>query len=84
MIPSSVLEVSTDGERMMCNVFPRSETACLGSFEFIADYFGGLILSTRTSDSGTTFMGSTRSRTPSLWWAMIEDSTEEFHMATSR
>jgi hypothetical protein len=63
---------------------PLGETVRLGNFEFIADYFNSLSLSPRRYDSSTVFMGSTRSGTPSPWWAMIEDSVKEFLMASSR
>jgi hypothetical protein len=56
----------------------------LGNFEFIADYFNGLSLSPRRGDEGVAFMGSTRSRASTPRWAMIEDYTEEFLMASSR
>jgi hypothetical protein len=83
MDSSSVLNFSANGERLMCGGFSLGETVCLRSFEFIADYFDGLSLSPKRGDSGTAFMGSTRSGPPSLWWAMIEDSNEEFHTASS-
>jgi hypothetical protein len=84
MVPSSVLAFSTDDERLTCGGFTLGKTVDLGGFEFIVDYFGGLSLSPRTGDSGTTFMGSTRSGPLSPWWTMIENSTEEFHTASSR
>jgi hypothetical protein len=65
-------------ERLRCGGFSLGETIHLGSFEFIANYFGGLSLSPRRSDSGVAFMGSTHSGTPPSWWAMIEDSAEDF------
>jgi hypothetical protein len=83
MVPSSALAFSADGERLTYGGFSLGETIRLGRFEFIAIYFDGLSLSPRMSDSGTTFMGSTHSVPPSPRWAMIEDSTEEFHMASS-
>jgi hypothetical protein len=83
MVPSSALPISTDGERLTCSDFSLNETFCLGSFEFIANYFSSLSVSPRRSDSGTAFISTTSSGTPSPWWAMIEDSTEEFHMASS-
>jgi hypothetical protein len=60
MVPSSVLS-SADGEHLTCGGFSLGETIHLGISEFIAHYFGGLSLSPRRSDSGTTFMGSTHS-----------------------
>jgi hypothetical protein len=83
MVPSSTLAVSTDSECLMWGAFSLSETVHLGWFEFIADYFNGLSLSPRRSYLGSTFMGSTHSGTLPLRWAMIEDSTEEFHTASS-
>jgi hypothetical protein len=83
MVPSSAFAFSTNGERLTCGGFSLSEIIHLGSFEFITDYFGSQSLSPRRSHSGTTFMGSTGSVSPSPWWAMVEDSTKEFHMASS-
>jgi hypothetical protein len=83
MVPSSSLTFSTDGEHLMYNGFSHDETINLRSFEFITDYFSGLSLSPRWSDLGTTFMGLTHSGPPSPRQAMIEDSTEEFHTASS-
>jgi hypothetical protein len=45
MVPSSVITVAADSERLTCGGFPISETICLGNFEFITDYIGGLSLS---------------------------------------
>jgi hypothetical protein len=59
--------VAIDSEHMMCGGFSLDETICLGCFEFITDYFGGLSLSPRRGNSGTTFMGSTLSGTLSPW-----------------
>jgi hypothetical protein len=78
MVPSSAFIIAADGERPSCDVFSLGESICLGSFEFIADYFGGLSLSPMRGDSGAAFMGSTCSGTLSLRWTMTEDSTEEF------
>jgi hypothetical protein len=63
MVPSFALAISTVGECLTCGGFSLGETICLGSFKFIADYFGGLSLSPRRSNSGVAFMDSTRSRT---------------------
>jgi hypothetical protein len=49
----------------MCGGFSLGETVRLGSFEFIADYFGGLSLSPRRSNSSVAFMGSTHNGSPS-------------------
>jgi hypothetical protein len=83
MDPSSPLTISTNGECFTCSGFSLGETGCLGSLEFIIDCFGSLSLSPRRSDSDTPFMGSTHSGSPSPLRAMIEDSTDEFHMASS-
>jgi hypothetical protein len=47
MVPSSAITVSADGEHLTCGGFSLGETVHLGSFDFIADYFGGLNLSPR-------------------------------------
>jgi hypothetical protein len=65
MVPSFAITITVDGERLTCDDFSLSETVCLGSYEFIADYFDDLSLSPRRGDSGTTFIGSTHSGTPS-------------------
>jgi hypothetical protein len=78
MVPSSVITVTTGGECLMCDGFSLGETVRLGSFEFIADYFGSLSLSPKRGDSGATFMRSTHRGTPSPGCAMIEDSIKEF------
>jgi hypothetical protein len=83
MVPSSAITVAAESKRLMCGGFSLSETIRLGSFKFIADYYGGLSLSSMRGNSGTAFMGSTHSGTPSPWRAMIEDSDEEFLMTSS-
>jgi hypothetical protein len=35
MVPSPVIAVTADGERLMCGGFSLDETVCLGNFEFI-------------------------------------------------
>jgi hypothetical protein len=45
MVPSSVLTIATDGERLSCHVFSLGETICFGSLEFITDRFDSLSLS---------------------------------------
>jgi hypothetical protein len=82
MVPSSSIVVAADGKHLVCGGLSLGETVRLGNFEFITDYFGGLSLSPGKGDEGTTFMGSTRSGASTLWWAMIEDSAEEFLMAS--
>jgi hypothetical protein len=39
MVPSSAIIIVTDGECLTCSGFSLCKTVCLGSFEFIADYF---------------------------------------------
>jgi hypothetical protein len=84
MVPSSAITIATDGERLTCGGFSLDEAVRLGNFEFITDYIGSLSLFPRRGDSGATFMGSTRSRTPSPRRAMIEDSADEFLTTSSR
>jgi hypothetical protein len=67
----------------MCGGFSLIETVRFGNLEFIADYFGGPSLSPKGGNSDAIFMGITSSGSPSLW-AMIEDSTDEFYIASSR
>jgi hypothetical protein len=78
MVPFCAITVAAYSERLACGGFSLSETVHLGSFEFIADYFGGLSHSPKRGDSCATFMGLTCSGTPFSRRAMIEDSTEEF------
>jgi hypothetical protein len=37
MVPSSMITITTDGERLMCGGFTLGKTVYLGSIEFIAD-----------------------------------------------
>jgi hypothetical protein len=83
MVSSSMITIAADGEHMTCGGFSLSKIVRLVSFEFIANYFGGLSLSPRRGDSGATLMGSTHNGTPSPRRVMIEDSAEEF-LTTSR
>jgi hypothetical protein len=83
MVPSSAIAIGGDGEHLTCDGFSLGETVHLGNFEFIADYFGGLSLSHRRGDEGTTIMGSTRSGASTPWRAMIEDSAEGLLTASS-
>jgi hypothetical protein len=82
MVHSSMLSITTDGERLTCSAFSLSETVRFGSLEFITDCFSDLDLSHKGSDSGAIFMGTTRSGSLSLW-AMTEDSTNKFYKASS-
>jgi hypothetical protein len=81
--PSSSVTMTTDGECLACGGFSLGKPICLGNFEFIADYFGGLSLSPRRGNEGTIFMGSTHSGASTPRWAMIEDSTMEFLTVSS-
>jgi hypothetical protein len=83
MVPSSTLIVAVEDDCLMCGGFSLGETIHLGSFEFITDYFDGLSLSPRRSNSGDAFMGSTHNGSPSPRQAMIEDSIKEFHTMSS-
>jgi hypothetical protein len=83
IVPSSVISIAADGERLMCGGISLGETICLGNFKFIAGYFGDRSLSPRRGDAGAVFMGSTRSGASIPRWAMTGDSTEEFLMASS-
>jgi hypothetical protein len=84
MVLSYAVIVAADGERLTCGGFSLGETVHLRNFEFITDYFGGLSLSPRRGDEGASFVGSTHNGASTAWWAMIEDSTEEFLTASSR
>jgi hypothetical protein len=84
MVPSYLIAVAADGECLMCGGFSLCETVHLRNFEFITDYFSGLSLSPIRGDKVATFMGSTRSGTSTLRWAMIEDSPQEFLTMSSR
>jgi hypothetical protein len=59
MVPASVLAVTTDSERLSCDVFSLGKTTRFKSLEFIADRFGGRSLSPIGDDSGAAVMGST-------------------------
>jgi hypothetical protein len=83
MVPSSTIAITASGEHLTCGGFSFGETVHLRNFEFIADYFSGLSLSPGMGDEGAAFMGSTRSGASTSWWAMIEDSAEEFLTASS-
>jgi hypothetical protein len=84
MVTSSAHTVAADSERQSCDGFSLSETICFGSLEFIVGCFGGLSLTPRRNGLDATIMGKTQSGPPSPLWAMIGDSTEEFHMALAR
>jgi hypothetical protein len=51
MVPSSVITVVADGERLTCSGFSLDDTVCLGNFEFITDYVDGLSLSPRRGNA---------------------------------
>jgi hypothetical protein len=62
MVPSSAIIVVADDERLTCGRFSLGEPICLGNFESIADYFGGLSLSptvAMTEDSAEEFLTTT-------------------------
>jgi hypothetical protein len=82
IVPSPSIVVTTDGDCLMCSGFSLSKPVRLGNFEFIADYFNGLSLYPSMGDKGAALMGSTCNGESTPWWAMIEDSTEEFLMAS--
>jgi hypothetical protein len=82
MVPSSAITIAADDERLACSGFSLGEPFRLGNFEIITYYFSSLSLSLRKGDSGTAFMGSTHCGESTLQWAMIEDSAEEFLMAS--
>jgi hypothetical protein len=82
MVPSSVLTITADSERMSCDGFSLGETIRFGNLEFITDYFSDLSFCPRKDGSDVVIMGSTHSGPPSLLRAMIRDSTEEFQMAS--
>jgi hypothetical protein len=83
MVSSSAITVAADSECFMCGGFSLGVTIRLENFEFIADYFDVLSLSTRRGDEGTTLMGSIHSGASTPWRAMIEDSAEDFLTASS-
>jgi hypothetical protein len=83
MVHSSMLIVSTIRERLMYGDFSLGEIVCFGSLEFIADFFGCLSLSPGGGDSDAIFIGMTCSGSPSLQ-TIMEDSPNEFYMASSR
>jgi hypothetical protein len=83
MVLSSALIIAADGECLTCGGFFLGEIVHVGSFEFIADYFGDASLSPSRGDSDAAFIGSTHSGTPSPWWAMIEDYTDKFLTVSS-
>jgi hypothetical protein len=82
MVHLSMLAVTTDGKRLMCGGFSLKKTIRFGILEFIVDCFGSLSLSPKGSNSGAIFMGTTHHGSPSLH-AMIEESSDEFYMASS-
>jgi hypothetical protein len=82
IINSSMLTVATDGECLICGGCSLCKTIRFGWLEFIANCFDSLSLSTKGSDSGAIFMGTTR-RGSLLLRAMIEDSIDEFYTASS-
>jgi hypothetical protein len=82
-VPSSTIVVGADGERLTCGGFSLGKTVHRGNFEFITDYLGDLSLAPRRGNTGAAFISSTHSRASTTQRAKIEDSTEEFLMASS-
>jgi hypothetical protein len=80
---SSSIAITADDEHLASGGFSLGEPGHIRNFEFITDYFDGLSLSPRSSNEGTIFVGSTRSRASTPQRAMVEDSTEEFLIASS-
>jgi hypothetical protein len=83
MVASSAFIITANSERLRCGVFSIHETIHLGNFEFIVDYFSGLSLYPRRGNAGASFMGSAHSEASTPRWAMVEDSDEEYLMASS-
>jgi hypothetical protein len=83
MVHSSMLAITTDGEHLTCGGFSIGETVCFGNLEFITNCFGSRSLPLKGNDSGTVFVGTACSGSPS-WHAILEDSTDEFYTASSR
>jgi hypothetical protein len=82
MVHSSMLAV-TDGEHLTCSGFSLGETVNFESLQFIIDCFDRLSLSPRGSNSGVVFIGMTHRGSSSLR-TILEDSTDEFYMTSSR
>jgi hypothetical protein len=82
MIHSSMLVVTTDGERLTCGGFSLDETIRFGSLEFIINCFGSLSFSPKENNSSTIFVETVRNESPSLC-TIIEDSIDEFYMTSS-
>jgi hypothetical protein len=81
MVPSSVLAITVDGERLSCSGFSLGETICFGSLEFIISRFGFLSLSPLGYGLGVAVMGPTHSGTPLPQQTMAGDSAEGFPIA---
>jgi hypothetical protein len=82
MVHSSKLVVTANDEHLTCGGFSLSETICFGILEFIAICFGSLSHSPEGNDSGTVFVGTARSGSPSLH-TILEDSIDKFYIASS-
>jgi hypothetical protein len=61
MVPSSLITVAAEGERLTCGGFSLGKLVHHRNFEFITDYFRGLSLFPRRGNDDTIFLGSTRS-----------------------
>jgi hypothetical protein len=57
MVPSSVLTVATNGERLSCGGFSLSETIHFRGLEFIVNRFSGLSLSPMGDGSDAIITG---------------------------
>jgi hypothetical protein len=65
MVPSSVLAIAADNERLSCGGFSLSKTIHFGILEFIANCFGGLSLSSMGDGLDAIIIGPARGRPPS-------------------
>jgi hypothetical protein len=85
MVPSSSITISANAEHLTCGRFSLGEPISMvpSSSITIAHYFGGLSLSPRRGDEGTTFVGSTHSGASTPQRATMEDSTKELLTTSS-
>jgi hypothetical protein len=82
MVHSSMIVITTDSEHLTCGGFSLGKTFRFGSLEFIADCFDSLSISLKGNNSCAVFVGMARSGLLSLR-AILEDSPDEFYMASS-
>jgi hypothetical protein len=83
MVPSSLITIIADDERLACGGLSLDEPIFLGNMEFIIDYFSGSSLSPRRGNEGVIFVGSTHSGTSTPQWLVVKDSTEHFLTVSS-